>query len=79
MTSGFRHPLARRAQVWTAKTKHGDERVLVIVTTLELDPESDRYRKRLVDRLTKAADDFVDQHKDVSGHMLVARPRDWAD
>jgi len=35
----FSHPLARGAKVWTAKTHDGNEqRVLVIVTTIPLDP-----------------------------------------
>jgi hypothetical protein len=42
----FSHPLARSAIVFTAKNNDGSEyRVLAIVTTLELDPKSQNYKK----------------------------------
>ena len=36
----FSHPLARASKVWTARTHDGGEqRVLVIVTTIPLEPQ----------------------------------------
>jgi hypothetical protein len=46
MSGNFSHQLARRAKVWSATTEDGVERrILVIVTTIELDPKHDRYSK----------------------------------
>ena len=46
----FSHPLARRASVFTAKNSDGSEYgVLVIVTTLELDPKGQNYKKPFVE------------------------------
>jgi hypothetical protein len=42
----FSHPLARSAGVFPAKNNDGSEyRVLAIVTTLELDPKSQNYKR----------------------------------
>ena len=52
----FSHPLARSASVFTAKNNDGSEyRVLAIVTTLELDPKSQNYKKLFVEKLSRAA------------------------
>ena len=52
----FSHPLARGAKVWTAKAHDGGEqRVLVIVTTIPLEPGDKGYKKSLVERLSRAA------------------------
>ena len=56
----FSHPLARGAKVWTAKAHDGGEqRVLVIVTTIPLDPGEKGYKKSLVERLSRAAGDYL--------------------
>ena len=53
----FSHPLARSASVFTAKNNDGSEyRVLAIVTTLELDPMSQNYKKPFVEKLSRAAE-----------------------
>jgi hypothetical protein len=45
LTREFSHPLARAARVWTAEERDGPEqRVLVIVMTMELDPANPRYK-----------------------------------
>ena len=60
MLMAFSHPLARGAKVWTAKTHDGGEqRVLVIVTTIPLDPGEKGYKKSLVERLSRAARDYL--------------------
>ena len=57
----------------------GDEKaVLAIVTTLELDPESKKYKQLLVDRLSRAAQKFVaDSGSVATAFVLMNRPKDW--
>ena len=46
--------------MWTAKAHDGGEqRVLVIVTTIPLDPGEKGYKKSLVERLSRAARDYL--------------------
>jgi len=78
MTSEFKHPLARRAKVWTAKTREGgDQNVLVVVTTLELDAKVEAFSKKHVERLTKAIEEFVASEPEIASYALVNRPKDW--
>ena len=78
MTSEFKHPLARRAKVWTSKTRDGVARpLLVILTTLTLDEKDKDFRKKLVDKLDKAASDYVAQSPELAGYLLVNRPKEW--
>jgi len=74
----FSHPLARGAKVWPAvlldgKTQH----FLVIVTTIELDPNSKRYHEEMVERLSQAAQDYLDDSSEADGFILMNRLRDW--
>jgi hypothetical protein len=56
----FSHPLARNAEIFAAHSLDGDEKaVLAIVTTLELDPKSKKYKKSSVDRLSSATQKYV--------------------
>ena len=76
----FSHPLARAAKVYGAATRDGKElRTLVIVTTLTLESQNKRYNPKLVERLSAAAQEFVEQSKDVAAYVFVNRPRDWQD
>jgi hypothetical protein len=76
----FSHPLARSASVFTAKNSDGSEyRVLAIATTLELDPKSRTYKKRFVERLSKAATDYIASSNEAAAFVLMNRPRDWLD
>ena len=46
--------------MWIAKTHDGGEqRVLVIVTTIPLGPNDKGYKKSLVERLSRAARDYL--------------------
>ena len=46
--------------MWTAKAPDGaEQRVLVIVTTISLEPGDKGYKKSLVDRLSRAAQDYL--------------------
>ena len=74
----FSHPLARAAKVWTAKTPDGGEqRILVIVTTIPLEPSNKDYKKSLVERLSRAAGDYLADSKEAASFLLVSRTRDW--
>jgi hypothetical protein len=74
----FIHPLARGAKVWTAQSQDGSEqRVLVIVTTIALDPHQKGYKKSLVERLSLAAREHLASSKEATSFVLVNRLRDW--
>ena len=76
----FSHPLARSANVFTAKNNDGSEyRVLAIATTLELDSQSHNYKKPFVERLSKAATDYLAGSNEAAAFVLMNRPRDWLD
>jgi hypothetical protein len=64
---------------FAAHSLDGDEKaVLAIVTTLELDPESKKYKKHIVDRLSSAAQKYVADSGGVAkAFVLMNRPKDW--
>jgi hypothetical protein len=70
--------LARSASVFTAKKNDGSEyRVLAIVTTLELDPKNQNYKKPFVERLSRAAKEYLAYSDEATAFVLMDRPRDW--
>ena len=74
----FVHPLARGAKVWTAKNEDDSEqRILVIVTTIPLDADQKRYKRSLVERLSRAARDYLAESKEAGSFVLINRLRDW--
>jgi hypothetical protein len=74
----FSHPLARGARVWPLINRDGaDQHLLVILTTLVLDPKSERYRPKMVDRLSRAAQELIAESPDLAGFTLINRFRDW--
>lgn len=74
----FSQPLARCAKVFVAHNHQGmEQQILVIVTTAELDPKSGRYKKRLVEKLSAAARDYVAKSDRVTAFMLMNPPKDW--
>lgn len=75
----FIHPLARGAKVWTARSKDDSEqRVLVVVTTLPLEPGGKGYKKSLVEKLSRAAREHLAEAKDADSFVLINRLRDWS-
>ncbi len=72
----FSHPLARAAHVWRANVG-GPRRILIVVTTLELDPHHKRFKQQMVDGLSSAADEFVTASDDLDGYCLINRLREW--
>jgi hypothetical protein len=74
----FAHPLARSAKVFTAQTLDGQERqILAVITTIELDPKNERYKKGLIDKLSAAARDYLAKSDHVKEFVLMTRPKDW--
>jgi hypothetical protein len=77
----FSHPLARDAKVWPARSSDGTVKsILVIVTTLELEPESKKFKKDKIERLSGAAQEFIaEQSPAVESFLLMSRVKDWHD
>jgi hypothetical protein len=74
----FAHPLAKKAKVWPMNTRDGSDRhVLVIVTSLVLDPQSEKYKKKLVDRLSEAASAYVAGKAGITDFVLINRIKEW--
>ncbi len=64
--------------MWTAQGHDdGEQRVLVIVTTIPLDPAEKGYKKSLVEKLSRAAREHLAESKDAKSFMLISRLRDW--
>lgn len=73
----FDHPLARSAKIWPAELVGGERRdVLVVVTTLELDPEGKKFKPVHVERLSQAARDFLAERPEkATGFVLMNKPK----
>ena len=79
MTKEFTHPLARASRVYWAEGLDGSEqRVLVIVTTIELDPKHHRYDDRLIERLSRAARRYLALSSEATAFVLINPPIDCA-
>jgi hypothetical protein len=77
-TMKFSHPLARSASVFTAKNNDGSAyRALAIVTTLDLDPKSQNYKRLFVEKLSRAAADYLADSDDATAFVLMNKPSDW--
>ena len=78
MNKVFKHPLARRATLATARLRDGGEQqLLLIVTTLQLDPKGKGFNARNVARLNEAAKAHLAETPNLFGYSLVERPKDW--
>jgi hypothetical protein len=75
----FQHPLARKAKVWTALTRDGtQQRVLVVATTVVLDPKNKKYRSSLVDRLSNAERAYLADSNEAEWFVLIGgKPKEW--
>lgn len=64
--------------MWTARSKDDSEQsVLVIVTTVKLDPAEKGYKKSLVEKLSRAARSHLEESKEAESFLLINRLRDW--
>jgi len=43
----------------------------------KLDKKRPRYKRGLVDKLSRAAEEYVAKAKGIDSFMLINRPRDW--
>ena len=75
----FSHPLARNAHVWSTGGKKGKtKRLLVVITTLQLDPDHDKYKPEQVGKLSEAAGQWVEEHAaEATDFLLMNRPKTW--
>ena len=76
----FQHPLARDAKIWSSAGLAGQAQpILVIITSLELDPAHQRFNARNFERLTTAAKEWVEANAGTaSDYLLMNRPKKWA-
>ena len=51
--------------------------MLVVITTLVLDPKSEDYKKKLVDRLSDAVSLHLTTAPEADGFILLNRMREW--
>ena len=78
MSKVFKHPLARRATVATAHPrKGGEQKMLLIVTTLVLDPNGSGFNAKNVERLHDAAKAHLAAAPELAGYLIVDRPKEW--
>ncbi len=64
--------------MWTAKGKDDrEQRILVVVTTVALDPGQKGYKKSLVEKLSRAAREHLAESKEAETFVLINRLRDW--
>ncbi len=74
----FSHPLARAAKVWPAEVTGGQTlQILVVVTTLDLDQTSEQYNPEMVERLSSAAQEYVDGTNEVDGFLIATKAIGW--
>lgn len=76
----FSHPLARQAKVWAQTALNGKTQdTLVVVTTLDLDPQSKLFKKNKVQSLTDAVKEHLKLNpQQANGFLLINRPKEWA-
>ena len=68
----FSHPLARGSRLGSVESSDGRSReVLVIVTTLELDPRHKKFKVDKVDKLRWAARQFLEERRPGVDLMLM--------
>jgi hypothetical protein len=71
----FTHPLARGSRLATVESFDGrSQEVLVIVTTLQLDPSHKKFRIDKVDKLRWAAREYLQKHLPGVRDFLLLNP-----
>ena len=64
--------------MWAAHGQDGGgQRILVIVTTLPLDPGHKGYKMSMVEKLSRAAHEHLAASKEADSFVLINRLRDW--
>jgi len=78
MQNTFKHPLARNATSAKAWLRDGGEQtLLVVLTTLELDEKAKDFNARNIGRLRQAAETFLTENAEFAGYAIVNRPKHW--
>ena len=78
MQKAFKHPLARKATgVRAGRRDGGEETLLVILTTLELDEGAKGFNAKNIGRLRQAAEAFLSENTEFAGYAIVNRPKEW--
>jgi hypothetical protein len=71
----FSHPLARGAKFGRVETlDNGADDVLVVVTTLNLDPNHKKHKPDKIQRLRDAAREFLKEKAPGVNKMLLLNP-----
>jgi hypothetical protein len=71
----FSHPLARGSRLGSVESFDGrSQEVLVIVTTLELDPRHKKFKVERVERLRSAAREFLEAQVPSVRDILLLNP-----
>ena len=73
----FEHPLVRSAKTWRSYPRDGESQdMLVVVTTLELDPQAKKFKADLVAKLRDAAHAFLSENPAKgTGFVLMNKPK----
>ena len=78
MQKAFKHPLARKATTVKARLRGGgDETLLIVLTTMELDSKAKGFSRKNSDRLHDAAQAFVAETESLAGYAIINRPKEW--
>jgi hypothetical protein len=73
----FAHPFARSAGLFTAKNNDGSEyRALAILTYARTRPQEPELQP-FVEKLSRAAKEYLADSDDATAFVLMNRPRDW--
>ena len=71
----FTHPLARGSRIGSVESLDGrSQEVLVIITTLELDPSHKKFKIDKVDKLRWAAQEYLEKHRPGVRDILLLNP-----
>ena len=75
----FTHPLARTSCVASTAGMKGKIRtILVIITGLQLDRDSPKFKEVQMNRLSDAARNWLEDHpSEADDFMLMNRPKKW--
>jgi imidazole glycerol phosphate synthase subunit HisF len=78
MQKAFKHPLARKATTAKARLRGGgEETLLIVLTTMDLDASAKGFNRKNFDRLNDAAQAFVAESEGLAGYAILNRPKEW--
>jgi hypothetical protein len=78
MQKAFKHPLARKATTAKVHLRDGGEQMLLVVlTTMELDAGAKGFSQKNFNRLREAVEAYLAEAKGLAGYTVINRPKDW--